>query len=152
MEPKPHDHDNDKVDVAAYDPAANQTHITQLGDMSDFTEIDKAQDTKVRRKVDWRILPVISITYALQGIDKTTLGYAAVYGLREDLGLHGTQYSWASAIFYLGYLTWEFPANLLLQRLQINHYMSSTVSPTSIASLNCDSQSLTQYSQKWLIR
>ncbi len=27
-------------------------------------------------------------------IDKTTLSYAAIFGIEEDMGLHGSQYSW----------------------------------------------------------
>ncbi|KAK6201957.1 hypothetical protein LQW54_009170 [Pestalotiopsis sp. IQ-011] len=78
-------------------------------------------------KIDLRLMPLLCITYALQSIDKTTLGYAAVFDLQTDLGLKGTEYSWVSAIFYLGYLAWEFPTNMFLQRLPINYFMSGTV-------------------------
>lgn len=64
----------------------------------------------------------------LQSIDKTTLGYAAVFNLREDAGLVGTQYSWLGAIFYLGYFAWEYPTNVLLQRFPVGRFMSGTVS------------------------
>jgi hypothetical protein len=37
---------------------------------------------------------------------KTTLSYAAIFGIIEDLDLHGTQYSWLSSIFYFGFLAW----------------------------------------------
>ncbi|KAF7528440.1 hypothetical protein G7054_g10138 [Neopestalotiopsis clavispora] len=88
-------------------------------------------DSKASRsllwKIDLRLMPLLCITYALQSIDKTTLGYAAVFNLQDDLGLRGTEYSWVSAIFYLGYLAWEFPTNMLLQRLPINYFMSGTV-------------------------
>jgi hypothetical protein len=32
-----------------------------------------------------------------QYTDKTTLSYAAIFGLQTDLGLVGTQYSWLSS-------------------------------------------------------
>ncbi|OAA59209.1 major facilitator superfamily transporter [Niveomyces insectorum RCEF 264] len=82
---------------------------------------------RLRWKIDLRLLPVICLTYALQSIDKTTLGYAAVFGVQADLHLVGSAYSWTSSIFYLGYLAWEFPTNLLLQRLPINYVMAGTV-------------------------
>ncbi|KAI1849582.1 hypothetical protein JX265_013588 [Neoarthrinium moseri] len=78
-------------------------------------------------KIDLRLMPLLCITYALQSIDKTTLGYAAVFNLQADLNLHGTEYSWLGAIFYLGYLAWEFPTSMMLQRLPINYFMSGTV-------------------------
>ncbi|KAL2848292.1 major facilitator superfamily domain-containing protein [Aspergillus pseudodeflectus] len=34
---------------------------------------------------------------------KTTLSYAAIFGLEEDLHLKGTKFSWLGALFYLGY-------------------------------------------------
>lgn len=63
----------------------------------------------------------------LQSIDKTTLGYASVFGVREDAHLTGKQYSWLGALFYLGYLAWEFPTGMLLQRFPIAKFMAVTV-------------------------
>ncbi|EXJ95519.1 hypothetical protein A1O1_00641 [Capronia coronata CBS 617.96] len=63
----------------------------------------------------------------LVSVDKTTLSYAAVFDLREDTHLHGSQYSWLGAIFYVGYFAWEYPTNLLLQKLPIAKYLSLTV-------------------------
>lgn len=63
----------------------------------------------------------------LQSIDKTTLGYAAVFGVKTDVHLSGTEYSWISALFYLGYLFWEYPTSLMLQKLPIAKFMSGTV-------------------------
>lgn len=102
--------------------------IELLGD-TETLELSHNDTTarRLRRKIDLRLIPMLCLTYALQSIDKTTLSYAAVFGLREDLHLQGNQYSWASGIFYLGYLAWEFPTNVLLQRLPIQLYMSSTI-------------------------
>jgi len=52
-------------------------------------------------------------------ICQTTLSYAAIFGIREDLNLHGTEYNWLSSLFYFGFLAWAFPTNFLLQRLPI---------------------------------
>jgi hypothetical protein len=86
-----------------------------------------AADDALRWKIDLRVIPLLCITYALQSIDKTTLSYAAVFGIRESINLVGTQFSWASSVFYLGYLVWEYPTNLLLQRLPVNTFLSVTV-------------------------
>lgn len=67
------------------------------------------------------------ITYMLQSIDKTTLGYAALFGVRDETHLTGPEYSWLGSLFYLGYLAWEFPTGMLLQRLPIAKFMSVTV-------------------------
>lgn len=64
------------------------------------------------------------LTFGLQYLDKVTLSYAAVYGLRKDLNLVGQDYSWANSIFYFGYLVGEFPANYLIQKLPIGKFAS----------------------------
>jgi hypothetical protein len=50
------------------------------------------------------ILPSLAVCYAFFYIDKTTLNYAAIFGIREDLHLQGTQYSSLSSIFYFFFL------------------------------------------------
>ena len=59
--------------------------------------IEPEEEKKLIRKVDFLILPLIAVNYAFFYIDKTTLSYAAIFGIRDDLGLHGTQYSWLSS-------------------------------------------------------
>lgn len=100
--------------------------ITAL-DLESEDAVDPALDKALRWKIDLRLIPLLCITYALQSIDKTTLSYAAVFGIRESLDLVGTQFSWASSVFYLGYLIWEYPTNLLLQKLPVNTFLSVTV-------------------------
>ncbi|KAK6072788.1 major facilitator superfamily transporter [Seiridium cupressi] len=89
--------------------------------------VDRKAANSLLWKIDLRLMPLLCITYALQSIDKTTLGYAAVFNLQTDLDLKGNEYSWVSAIFYLGYLAWEFPTNIMLQKLPINYFMAGTV-------------------------
>lgn len=64
----------------------------------------------------------ISLTFGLQYLDKVTISYAAVYGMRTELHLAGQDYSWISSIFYFGYLVGQPPANYLIQRLPIGKF------------------------------
>lgn len=45
------------------------------------------------------------------------LGYAALFGMRKDLNLVGTNYSTLGSIFYVGWLVWQLPGNLLVSPL-----------------------------------
>lgn len=60
-------------------------------------------------------------------IDKTTLSYAAIFGINEDLGLSGEQYSWLSSVFYFGFLVWSVPTNFLLQRFPVGKYLGVNI-------------------------
>lgn len=77
--------------------------------------VDPEMSKRVLRKIDMYILPFLCITYALQFIDKTSLGYSSVYGIIKDNNLKGQDYSWASSIFYFGK---PLPHNLSALELQ----------------------------------
>ncbi|KAJ3715127.1 major facilitator superfamily domain-containing protein [Lentinula raphanica] len=79
---------------------------------------------RVLRKIDWRLMPIMFITYNFNFIDKVILSSAAVFGLRDDTHLVGQQYSWVSSAFYFGYLAWTYPTTLLIQRLPVGRYIS----------------------------
>ena len=91
------------------------------------TAIEPAEEKQVVRKIDFMILPYLAVCYAFFYIDKTTLSYAAIFGIEDDLDLHGTQYSWLSSIFYFGFLAWALPTNLLLQRLPVGKYLGFNI-------------------------
>lgn len=74
--------------------------------------IDPRDERRLQTKIDLMILPYLAVCYAFFYIDKTTLSYAAIFGIRDDLKLVGTQYSWLSSIFYFGFLAWACKSDL----------------------------------------
>lgn len=81
----------------------------------------------VRRKIDLHLLPLMCALYGLNYVDKVANGWAVLFDLRADLGLVGTEYSWASSMFYFGYLVAQYPANYILQRFQTARVLSISV-------------------------
>ena len=67
----------------------------------------------LRRKVDWHIVPVMSLCYTVQFIDKVSLNYAAVMGLLPDLELKGNDFSNAATAFFIAYLVTEVPMGMV---------------------------------------
>ncbi|KAL9581281.1 MAG: hypothetical protein Q9212_003990 [Teloschistes hypoglaucus] len=53
--------------------------------------IDPDEARRLERKIDFMILPYLAVCYAFFYIDKTTLSYAAIFGIREDLNLAACQ-------------------------------------------------------------
>ncbi|KAJ5338478.1 hypothetical protein N7452_005206 [Penicillium brevicompactum] len=80
---------------------------------------------RVLRKIDRRLVPLLFTTYMLNFMDKTILSSASVFGLRDDTGLVGQQYSWVSSVFYFGYLGWVYPTTLLIARLPAAKYLTA---------------------------
>lgn len=93
-------------------------------EVQDISPYTKALAKRVIRKIDLRILVIMFVTYNLNFMDKSILSSAAVFGLTDDNHLHGTQYSWVGSIFYFGYLFFEYPTTVLIQRLPIGKYIS----------------------------
>lgn len=71
------------------------------------------------------------VVYGLNYLDKTTLSYASIMGLKlppsdnilkSGIGLVGDQYSWLGSMFYFGYIAWEYPTTRLLQVLPLGKY------------------------------
>lgn len=62
------------------------------------------------------------LLWGLYYLDKTTLSYASIMGIQKDLHLVGSDYQWLGSLFYIGYLAWEYPTSVLLQRLPLAKY------------------------------
>lgn len=57
-------------------------------------EVDPVEIKRVLRKIDYRIIPILFVTYMLQYLDKNSINFASVYGLKQGTGLKGQDYSW----------------------------------------------------------
>ncbi|KAL2785343.1 major facilitator superfamily domain-containing protein [Aspergillus keveii] len=81
-------------------------------------------EKKLIRKIDLMLLPIMLFAYMLAFLDKQALSYTTLMGLREDLGLAGSQYSWSSSIFYFGYLFFSPIASMLLVKFPLGKYLA----------------------------
>lgn len=92
-------------------------------------------DDQLEKKIFWLIVPALCIDYIFYYVDKTTLSYAALFGIREDLKLVGTKYSTLSSIFYVGWLVWAFPGNILMLKFPLAKYIAANVSRQTVYTL-----------------
>ncbi|KAK9367535.1 major facilitator superfamily domain-containing protein [Lipomyces kononenkoae] len=88
----------------------------------DTTSID---ESKLRWKIDLRLMPILCTIYFLQYLDKTLLNYAAVMGIRKNLTT--SEYSNLGTIFYVGYIVSEPITSYLMQRFPIGKYLGINV-------------------------
>ncbi|KAI1361854.1 major facilitator superfamily domain-containing protein [Xylaria arbuscula] len=84
---------------------------------SDRVVLTEDDDKRIRRKTDKVILTILVWVYFLQILDKTVLGYAATFGLREDTGLTGSQYSLIGSIAPIAQLAWQPFSSFLIVRV-----------------------------------
>ncbi|KAJ7113689.1 MFS general substrate transporter [Mycena crocata] len=91
------------------------------------TVLDPKEVARIERKIDWLIIPALSVCYMFYYVDKTTLSYAAIFDIREDLNLGKSEYSWLSSLFYFGWVAWALPTNLLMQKFPLNKYLAFNI-------------------------
>ncbi|KAF2647861.1 permease of the major facilitator superfamily [Lophiostoma macrostomum CBS 122681] len=71
-------------------------------------------ERKLRKVIDWRIMPLVILVYLMNYIDRNNYAAAKLQGLVEDLHLVGDQYQVGLSILFVGYVLMQVPSNLLL--------------------------------------
>jgi len=66
-------------------------------------------------KASRRIIPFLVLCYAVAFLDRVNVGYAALE-MNADLGFSPAIYGAGAGIFFVGYILFEVPSNLALQR------------------------------------
>lgn len=87
--------DNEETKKTASEYRERAADIEEEGLPQEFDDVETA---KVLRKIDWRLLPMLSFLYLLAFLDRSNLGNAKVAGLEEELQLTGTQYNLAATV------------------------------------------------------
>ncbi|KFY64722.1 hypothetical protein V496_03070 [Pseudogymnoascus sp. VKM F-4515 (FW-2607)] len=80
------------------------------------TNFTETEQKKILRKIDFRLLPILAAMYAISLMDRTNLGLAAVAGMNDDLNLIGNRYTIIIMVFFVMYIIFEIPSNLVLQK------------------------------------
>lgn len=88
---------------------------------------DGPRNTRLVRKIDLVVLPLLAGTYVLQYIDKQAMSYAAVFDLLDGTGITLDQYGWFTSIFYFAYLFAEYPWMWLVQKFRMGKIVGGCV-------------------------
>jgi len=75
------------------------------------------------RKAALRFVPLLTIAYLFNYLDRTSLGFAALT-MNKQLGLSTGQFGLAAGILFVGYSLFEVPSNLLLYRVGARRWLA----------------------------
>jgi ACS family tartrate transporter-like MFS transporter len=70
---------------------------------------------RTTRKAILRLVPFLALLYTFNIIDRANVGFARL-GMVDSLGISDAVIDWGYGIFYVGYLLFEVPSNMLLRR------------------------------------
>ncbi len=85
------------------------------------------------RKVYLRILPLAMIMYFLCYIDRINVSFAALT-MNKDIGLTAATYGFSSTAFYIGYVLFEVPSNLVMDKVGARLWLARIMVTWGIAS------------------
>lgn len=67
-------------------------------------------------KVTWRLLPFLFICYVFAYLDRVNVGFAKLK-MMSDLGFSEAVYGLGAGVFFVGYLLFEVPSNLIMLKV-----------------------------------
>jgi MFS family permease len=70
----------------------------------------------VYRRIDLHVLPLLVCCYLFAYLDRINIGFAKLQ-MQSDIGISDAAFGVGAGIFFLGYMLFEIPSNLLLPRL-----------------------------------
>jgi MFS family permease len=69
----------------------------------------------VFRRIAWRLLPLLTLAYIVNFLDRTNIGFAAIT-MNHDVGLSAAQFGYGAGVLFIGYCFFELPSNIALYR------------------------------------
>jgi hypothetical protein len=109
------------------EPVKKDKAAELLEDTGGSVILTPENNSRVLRRIDLRILPLVLGIYFLQALDKATLAYASVFGLIEETGLAGLQYSWLGSVVYLAQLVVQPIVAYLLVKMRLGKFLAVSV-------------------------
>ena len=104
----------DFVEVEKHSPPLDEEKQAVHGeDIGTATELHQRHvvpdiERRVIRKMDSRIVPLVTALYILAFLDRSNIGNARIAGMSDDLNLVGNDYQWLLTIFYITYILFEW--------------------------------------------
>lgn len=83
-------------------------------------------ESRVARKLRVRILPFVMLLYFVSFLDRVNVGFAA-FSMSGAIGLSASMFGFGSGVFFLGYILFQVPSNLILMRVGARVWIARVV-------------------------
>ncbi|KEQ99842.1 hypothetical protein AUEXF2481DRAFT_45783 [Aureobasidium subglaciale EXF-2481] len=97
--------------------------------------IDPIAEKRLLRKVDLRILPPLTVLFLLAFLDRTNIGNAKIQGMTDELKMGGHDYNIALFVFFIPYILFELPSNIILKKISPSLWLSCIMVLWGIATI-----------------
>ena len=79
-------------------------------------------ERKIYSKVTWHLIPFLFFCYIFAYIDRVNVGFAKLQ-MQQDLKLSDAVYGFGAGIFFIGYLLFQVPCNMALQKIGAKYWL-----------------------------
>lgn len=97
--------------------------------------LDPVAEKKLLWKCDLRVLPPLFILFLLAFLDRTNIGNARIQGMTKDLNMQGSDYNIALFVFFIPYILFEVPSNLIIKKLAPSTWLAAIMTLWGIATI-----------------
>ncbi|EIN14726.1 MFS general substrate transporter [Punctularia strigosozonata HHB-11173 SS5] len=86
-------------------------------------ELTIEQEKRLYRKIDIRLMPMLTAMYLVSFLDRGNIGNAKLQGILSSLHMTSNQFNIALTMYFIPYCLFECPANLVLKRLRPSRWL-----------------------------
>ena len=95
--------------------------------------IDTAASGGVYRKVLWRLLPLLIVCFIVAYYDRVNIAFAKLQ-MQQELKFSDTVYGLGASLFFVGYILFEIPSNVILHRVGARKWIARIMISWGVAS------------------
>lgn len=113
----------DKYDDSSRDSQTEDKKGSNEVDARQYKMHDAETLARLLWKIDFHVIPMVTMLYFFSFLDRTSIGNARLGGLQTDLKMSNGQYNVALSVLFVSYVSFEIPSNLILKRFRPSIYL-----------------------------
>ncbi|PVI06863.1 MFS general substrate transporter [Periconia macrospinosa] len=114
-------------------PQQIQSRFETLKDLTE--EQMDALNKRVVKRLDWRLMPIITLMFLMNYLDRINVSNARLAGLQEDLHMTDTIWNTGISTFYVGYLIGQLPGNMWLAKADPRWFLPTMMLMWSVGTI-----------------
>ena len=85
--------------------------------------VTRIDESRLFAKVAWRLLPILTVAYVFNYLDRNNIGFAALT-MNREIGLTATAFGRGAGMLFVGYCFLEVPSNMILYRVGARKWLA----------------------------
>ncbi|TPX12370.1 uncharacterized protein E0L32_007017 [Thyridium curvatum] len=119
------------------EPQDTPVHFEEMKPQSGNVEVefDPELEKKLVRRIDLHLIPILSLLLLCAFVDRINIGNARIQGLEQDLNMKGNAYNIALFSFFVTYILFEVPCNMILKKVRPSAFLSFIIGACGIITI-----------------